>query len=427
MNRLYWSFALFLLCFAAHAQELAYVQEIVKELAADDYYGRGYVNNGQLKAAQRIKKEMLNLGLKPYIQEKEFFQPFRFAVHSYPSPISLKLDNQELRPGYDFIVDPGSEGEGSYNLVCLTGSDLKTTKSLARRLRKLKKDDCLVIKLSEISRHENKNLLSLIQKNVSAKNPVIYLEPEKLTWGVRSRENKGIRIYMLAEKYVPKSKRLSLSLPCTRLGDFEANNIIGYIPGTEETDSLILFTAHYDHLGMFGPSATFNGANDNASGTGAMLDMARYYLKPENKPRYTTLFIAFAAEEAGLLGSKHLVESGLIDLNKISLLINLDLMANGEKGAMMVNGRGKDSYKQLKGLNEKNSLMPAVKARPNAANSDHYWFAQKGVRHAYFFYLMGEYPYYHDVYDRPEVPQFQNYEAFIRLIIDWVNLRAKAN
>src|SRR4030095_9120627 len=108
-------------------------------------------------------------------------------------------------------------------------------------------------------------------------------------------------------------------------------NVLGMVPGTLYPDSFIVFTAHYDHLGRMGKKALFPGANDNASGSAMIIDLARYYAQPANRPKCSLLFIAFAGEEAGLIGSRYYTENPILPLEQIKFLINLDLMGNGEE------------------------------------------------------------------------------------------------
>ena len=86
-----------------------------------------------------------------------------------------------------------------------------------------------------------------------------------------------------------------------------------------------------------GKDVYFPGANDNASGVAMLLNLANYYSKKENQPKCSIAFIAFAGEEAGLLGSKYFSEHPLIPLNKMKFLVNLDLLGTGDEGMMVVN------------------------------------------------------------------------------------------
>ena len=168
-----------------------------------------------------------------------------------------------------------------------------------------------------------------------------------------------------------------------------------------------------------GEATYFPGANDNASGIAMLLDLARYFAKPENKPRYSIGFIAFAGEEAGLVGSKYYTDHPIVPLTNISFLMNMDLMANGQDGMMVVNGKVfPQQYDKLVNINDSTHYLKAIEKRGKAANSDHYWFSEKGVR-AFFFYLLGDYPYYHDIYDTPEKPTMAGYDGAFRIIRDF--------
>jgi len=112
----------------------------------------------------------------------------------------------------------------------------------------------------------------------------------------------------------------------TRSGEeFEnAVNLIGIIEGTTDSEEFIVITAHYDHLGVRGDDI-YNGADDNASGTAGILAIAEYF--SNQKPENNLLFIAFDAEEQGLAGAYHFVDTPLIALKQITLNVNLDMIS----------------------------------------------------------------------------------------------------
>jgi len=183
-----------------------------------------------------------------------------------------------------------------------------------------------------------------------------------------------------------------------------------------------VLTAHYDHLGKMG-KALFPGANDNASGIAMMLDMATFFSK--NPCKYSIAFIAFAGEEAGLIGSKAYTDNpwSEIPLSKMKFLVNLDLMGSGEKGMAVVNATIFPEYfNKLKLANETNHYLSGFKSRGKAANSDHYWFTERGVK-GFFFYLMGDYNHYHDILDnRENLKLGPYYDKSFRLIRDFILL-----
>jgi Zn-dependent M28 family amino/carboxypeptidase len=118
-------------------------------------------------------------------------------------------------------------------------------------------------------------------------------------------------------------------------------NMIGYIQG--KSDNVIVISAHYDHLGVV-KGEVFNGADDNASGVGGLLNLATYFAK--NKPNNTIIFAAFDAEEMGLQGAKAFVANPPVALEKIKLNINMDMIAHNDKGELYAVGTFK--YPELK-------------------------------------------------------------------------------
>jgi Zn-dependent M28 family amino/carboxypeptidase len=128
------------------------------------------------------------------------------------------------------------------------------------------------------------------------------------------------------------------------------------------------------------------------------------------------VFIAFGAEEAGLVGSSYFVTHPLIDLKRIKFLLNMDIMGTGEDGITVVNATEYPSaYEKLKAINDKEKLLKEVKKRGKAANSDHYPFSEKGVS-AFFIYTMGGIKAYHDIYDRAETLPLNEFDKLFKLI-----------
>jgi len=114
-----------------------------------------------------------------------------------------------------------------------------------------------------------------------------------------------------------------------------ATNIIGYITGKTHPDKYIVIGAHYDHLGII-DDTIYNGADDNASGTAALLCLAKYYT--ENPPNHSIIFAAFDAEELGLFGSKYFVNNPPIPIQDIKLNINFDMISRNDKNEIYVVG-----------------------------------------------------------------------------------------
>jgi Zn-dependent M28 family amino/carboxypeptidase len=170
---------------------------------------------------------------------------------------------------------------------------------------------------------------------------------------------------------------------------------------------------------MMGQDVIFPGANDNASGTAMVMDLARHY--SESNPDYSIAFILFSGEEAGLYGSKFYTENPLFPLKKIKLLINLDMVGTGSGGISFVNGsKFPEFLKIVNQINDEKNYLTKVKSRGESCNSDHCFFYQKGVK-AFFIYSMGkEYMHYHNIYDKANALPLTKYEEIFKLLIDTV-------
>ncbi|WP_113635935.1 M20/M25/M40 family metallo-hydrolase [Nubsella zeaxanthinifaciens] len=118
-------------------------------------------------------------------------------------------------------------------------------------------------------------------------------------------------------------------------------NLIAYVKG--KSDDVIVVSAHYDHVGII-KDEVYNGADDNASGVGALLSYAKYF--KDHQPNNTIIFALFDAEEMGLQGAKAFVANPPVALDKIKLNINMDMISHNDKGELYVVGTFK--YPQLK-------------------------------------------------------------------------------
>ena len=243
--------------------------------------------------------------------------------------------------------------------------------------------------------------------------PVVELTESKFTWSV-GREQLAFPILELQKEVYKDGAPIVVNLRAEFVKNYRSQNVVGYLPAAKRTKKTIVFTAHYDHLGRLGSDTYFPGANDNASGTAMIITLANYFRK--HPVDYNLLFIAFAGEEAGLVGSKYYVEHPLTKLKDIEFLINLDIMGSGEDGITIVNGSiFTEHFDLMTSINTEQQLLTQVKARGYAANSDHYWFTDAGVP-AFFIYTMGTNKHYHDVFDTYEELTFVEYSDITRLL-----------
>ena len=125
----------------------------------------------------------------------------------------------------------------------------------------------------------------------------------------------------------------------------DATNLAAMVPGTSSPDQFLIVSAHYDHLGQRN-GQTYRGADDNASGVAALLQVAAHVAA--HPLRHSVLFVAFDAEEEGLQGAKYFVKHPPVDLKRIALVVNLDMVSRNDKGVIFASGTAFDpSLKDL--------------------------------------------------------------------------------
>ncbi|WP_205508424.1 M28 family peptidase [Longitalea arenae] len=115
----------------------------------------------------------------------------------------------------------------------------------------------------------------------------------------------------------------------------QGNNIIGLIKGHQFENNYIVITAHYDHLGTRNGNIYY-GADDNASGTAALLAMARYF--KQYPPKHSILFVAFDAEEKGLLGSKYFITHAPVPISAMAANVNMDMVSRNDSNEIYASG-----------------------------------------------------------------------------------------
>ena len=398
-------------------KELA--KKLIDTLASDAFYGRGYVNHGDKIAAGYLIKKFKEYGALP-ANGDSYVQQYSFPVNTFPGKVKIVIDGKTLKTGQDFIVAPNSgSAKGKFQLKRITTGNYMNEVGIEQ----LQNDDtqlAYVIDLPKSKGREDYNSQLKIKNSIAQIAPLFILNDGKFTWSV-AKEALPFPVIEMNSELLKNKDEVQISIENTLIESYTTQNVLGYIPAKRKCnrDKYFVFTAHYDHLGMMGETATFNGANDNASGVAMMLTLMKYF--SENPPKYSVLFIGFGGEEAGLIGSKYYVENPIIPLDKMKFLLNVDLMGTGSEGIQVVNStEHPKEFNQLKKINEKEKLIPAIKPRGKAANSDHFWFEEAGVP-SFFVYTLGGVTYYHDILDRPETLPLTEFDDLHKLIVKFVN------
>lgn len=189
----------------------------------------------------------------------------------------------------------------------------------------------------------------------------------------------------------PLPGQSGLRLPF-QVGDLTCYNVVGVLRGTDPAlaDSYLAVGGHLDHAGIGGPGAMgapgeiHNGADDNASGTSGMLELAEWYVA--HPPRHSVIFMGFSAEERGLLGSEHLVQQKVVPVESIRAMFNLDMIGRSH-GYLFIGGLG--TAEEFRGLLEpiysREGGMRLELDDRGEAPSDNTSFYHGGVPALFFF------------------------------------------
>ncbi len=188
-------------------------------------------------------------------------------------------------------------------------------------------------------------------------------------------------------KAVALNEKLSLNVKVKAVYNI-SHNVIAKITGTKRPDECIIYTAHWDHLGIGKPDAKgdsiYNGALDNASGSAALIEIARAFTSLKEKPERTIIFLSVTGEEQGLLGSEYYATHPVYPLNKTVADINMDVVdAYEKKKDIVITGAGQNELEDyVAEVAKQQGRYLAPEAHPEAGHyfrSDHFCFARIGV------------------------------------------------
>lgn len=404
----------FVFCSVSFSQNRDYVNKVVKTLASPKMEGRGYVNNGCNKAADFLANEMKIIGLQYF--GNDYFQTYQLDINTFPGKMDMKIDGKKVKSGSDFVVHSRTKSiKKNYELVYLP--DTITLLSSVYQFVDTNNLEGKMLVIPETLKNAYKN-------GIIGVDALIQTVSESLWWHVSGAQNADDKVSLKIKKEsLPlSSKHLSVDIEAEKVADFETKNVIGYVRGNTQPDSFAVFIGHYDHLGRMGKKTYFPGASDNATGTAAVLDLARYYAAHPEKAHYTMVFVLVSGEEAGLLGSTFNAENPQFSFDKTRLVINFDMVGTGSEGITIVQGKVfSEMAEAMMEINRQEKLVPDIALRGESCNSDHCPYYQKGVP-ALFIYTRGkENLEYHTVTDTFEKVPFTIYESFFKLITKFVD------
>ncbi|MBI1358596.1 MAG: M28 family peptidase [Acidobacteria bacterium] len=453
---------------AADAASAARYLEDVKVLAATDMKGRGAGTPELDRAADYIAAEFERLGLKP-AGEHGYFQPFQVTTGAEMGPHnSLTAENlngeKKLTPGKDWVpINFSSSGEVEGEVV-FAGYGISAKEMDYDDYFHFDVADKIVIVLryepatfqkekTEQARRQYTHHANLIAKAINARNrgakAVILVngkrpnggEDELIQFGsTAGPDNAGIPMIQVKSSIVEgwlrrsgkslkllqrdidgKGEPLSLALADNfklhlkvdvERKQATVKNVAAYLPG--KTDEYVVLGAHYDHLGLGDESSlapdkigeVHHGADDNASGTAGVLELARRFSGQERGER-GLLFLTFAGEEIGLLGSQHWVENPTKPLDKAVAMLNMDMIGRIAKDKVYVGGVGTaEGFDALVKQAAADTEFQVDFSNSGYSASDHTSFTAKRIPVLFFFSgLHGDYHKPSDTWDKINAPQ----------------------
>ena len=411
---------LFLICLVIcaaqlQAQDLAHYKRVVKELSSARYQGRGYARGGANKAGKYLEKEFEKAGADEVI-----LQPFTIDINTFPGKMELWADGKKLIPGVDYSMreySPGVKGEFPVYYVDTLNFD---PDRIFADLEKPENAGCLVACEFWFT-YQHRDVFSKLQTAGACPNAGLlytWTSPIKFYKAYGEKVVDKPIIWVTPEA-IEDVKSVRANIDNVFLKDYGIFNVIAKVEG-ERHDSCYVFTAHYDHLGNLGRKVYYPGANDNASGTAAIVTLAAHYAK--HRPAYDMYFIAFSGEDANLRGSEYFAQHPVVPLSQIKYLFNLDMIGdNNPVQYCECSDEGLRGFSLMERINGEKQYFKALNRGELAANSDHYPFA---VRHVPCIFLENEegdaFPFYHTVFDNWKTAVFDSYEPVFRLVTEFV-------
>ncbi|WP_288881458.1 M20/M25/M40 family metallo-hydrolase [Pedobacter panaciterrae] len=340
MRKALYFFFVLLIAQQANAQDINkiitkdYVDRLIKTLSSDDMQGRGTFTPGIDKAATFIESEFKSIGLKPLEGENGYRQSF-FKYQLKPEATSVTIDGANIDPANILVFGNTSENLTFDN----TNSDgwikLDPSKPFMDQFR-------------PISRSGKKQLILVDAKFADAFNRIKgYFDKGSILDEKDLNAKSTALVFVLDKDTVASDFKVELKNSFAKMPLF---NVAGMIPGKSKAKELVIFSGHYDHLGIIkadGQDSIANGADDDASGTTAMIALAKYYKKLNNNER-TLIFVAFTAEEIGGFGARHFSEK--LNPDDVVAMFNIEMIGKDSKfgkNTAFITGYDKSDFGQI--------------------------------------------------------------------------------
>lgn len=452
-------------------------------LASDEYEGRETGRKGQKMAAEYIANQFKASGILPF-KQNQYYQDF-LLDEKLPGLIQLFVSSKKFKSNRDYYTFAGEINtkvkkvkisevtflgygieEANYNdyqnvdvknktimilsgeplnkdsISLITGNKTKSHWTDKTKIKKAKEKGVTIVLIvkENIDKEIQKNKHRLESSSMSLKDgreeiSVVYIS-KKVANIILSGTT---TVDKLKEEIGSTQKSLNLVLNKqikikikTEVKQMSAENVLGYIEGSDLKKEVIVISAHYDHLGIK-DNKVYNGADDDGSGTVALIELAKVFEKAKKEghgPKRSILFIAFSGEEKGLLGSSYYVEHPEFPLANTVCDLNIDMI-----GRMDAKHDNNPDYVYLIGADKLSSELNNISETTNQTytkleldytyndekdknrfyyRSDHYNFAKNGI--PVIFYFNGVHEDYHQETDEVQKINFEKIQKISDLV-----------
>lgn len=286
-------------------------EQIITRLSSDEMRGRRAFTPGVEKAARYISNRFEEIGLE-YLEGANSYRQNFTLYQLQPQNEKLTLNGNEIASGNYFAVSR----QALVSWTDLTASEIRT----------ITKSDSFPRMFSQFNQSEQ-DLVVLVDsdhKNIFARY-ADYFKGGSRGFGL---DEGSTKLFILTDAGQLQSGSFTLNQDVNKLQGY---NVVGKITGSEHPEEFVLFSAHYDHIGIIEPvegDSIANGADDDASGTTAVIELAEYFktLGPQAR---TTVFVAFTAEEMGGYGSQYF--SRQMDPEQVVAMFNIEMIGKPSK------------------------------------------------------------------------------------------------
>ncbi|MBU2872235.1 M28 family peptidase [Colwellia sp. E2M01] len=392
---------------------LTQVTNDVAYLSSDALKGRDNFSPEIHLAADYIAKRFNDIGLTPATNAPNFKQQYT-VQQIKPQNLKVTINGQAIDT--DLVTMATTLADVNWDTNSLLSKS--NQKNASVNIKLIGENDNMRKALTNLNTQGGQHLVLLHPKHKNSfKRYQSYFARGLTTLKSEAKEKQG-GVIVIALTDISKIKQLSVQGKA-KVTDTLLNNIVGILPGKSKPNEVVLYSAHYDHLGVKkstnnnkptnandiqATTAIFNGADDDASGVSAIINLANYFAKMDNNER-TLMFTAFSAEEIGGFGSRYF--SHHIDENSITAMINIEMIGKpsmfGEGSVWMTGMERSNLGEQLNQALASNHLKIYADPYPTENlfyRSDNATLARLGVpAHSFSSTQLDKDQHYHKVTD----------------------------